>query len=272
MTENIKFAIRDDDTSYFTTVAELEAAYGRYLGDVKVSLSVVPYSVAEYRNRTLCQYSSKHERHPISDNTTLCDWLRRLTEKGEIEILLHGFDHEYMYKAGRWYGEYAHKNAADLMHITLLGKNYLEELLHTNIHVFVPPSNQISKGGTLAIEHANLNISGIIGWKLDRPLTQKYITNYITRWWWWLFYQDAYPYTLDFGTRKELRTYALTPRVCLSGLRSDFENCLRNNANFVLATHYWELNAHPNLCDILDSLLEVAKAEGVDFSRLSDCY
>ena len=41
MRYNMKFAIRDDDTSYFTDVTELKTAFSE-IKDIPISLSVIP--------------------------------------------------------------------------------------------------------------------------------------------------------------------------------------------------------------------------------------
>ena len=46
------FAIRDDDTSFFTSPEELDSVYSNYWGKVPISLAVVPFSVPEHRGRS----------------------------------------------------------------------------------------------------------------------------------------------------------------------------------------------------------------------------
>ena len=55
------FAIRDDDTSYWTSVSELQELYGDYLAKgLKLSLAVIPYSVhVEYRGDMKRLYQTK---------------------------------------------------------------------------------------------------------------------------------------------------------------------------------------------------------------------
>ena len=93
----MKFAIRDDDTSFFTKPEELEKAYD-FVQNGPVSLSVVPYTVPIHRDDVFPygrgNAALPHVSYPLSGNTVLVDYLREAVKTGKYDILLHGYSHQ----------------------------------------------------------------------------------------------------------------------------------------------------------------------------------
>jgi peptidoglycan/xylan/chitin deacetylase (PgdA/CDA1 family) len=267
------FAIRDDDTSVFTAPEELENIYKNIYRIVPISLAVVPYSVQVYRDRL--RFSNKYNDNdevPIGTNNEIVDYLKEHLKEKKIEIMLHGYSHEYKKINNMWVGECKWKSYIELKQQLNAGKNYLEDLLNTNIKVFVPPSNQISSAGIKVIEEINLNLSGIIGRNIDRPISLKYLRNYIKRWSHRFLNKFTYPYILDYGKHKELVAYPLTPIVNYEYLEGILKYCKTKSAPFVLATHYNELNSFPELRNILYKIIDRALNMGYKPKLLNEIF
>lgn len=270
--KNAIFAIRDDDTSFFTQPSELEAVYAPYWGKVPVSLAVVPFSVSEHRGRTFNAAYPPEMEMALDGNMELLEWLKEKIQHKQIEIMLHGYSHQYLKINGQWKGEYAWKAEERLGVETAKGKNYLETLLDVSIRVFVPPSNTISKAGIRTIRKLGLNLSGIMGRCGDRPFTCDYLKSWLKRWAWRAVHGIAYPWPLSYGGHTELRAYALTPRTRRKDLIHDLENCALRQAPFVLATHYWEFAEYPEIHEILHKLVERAQQLEMKFGFISECF
>jgi len=266
------FAIRDDDTSFFTSPEELDSVYSQYWGKVPISLAVVPFSVPEHRGRSFNSSYPADVELPLGENEALVHWLIGKIRLGEVEVMLHGFNHQYRKLEGRWVGEFGWKSRSQLISEVLKGKTYLEKLLETKIKIFVPPSNTISKDGVVAIRNANLDLSGIMGAGGDRPVTLDYLFAYVKRWSWRLKHGDAYPFPLFFGGSRELRAYALTPRAKPDDLIKNLDICAKNHAPFVVATHYWEFRDCPEMHKTLSRLIERARELNMIFKPVSRCF
>lgn len=103
----MQLIIRDDDTSYFTRLAQLEQIYAPlWERGLPVCLAVIP---AHYGNIQVAagdtpftdpniapQYQGQEKRFPITDNPALVDFLNDLARAGLVEICLHGYDHDWM--------------------------------------------------------------------------------------------------------------------------------------------------------------------------------
>lgn len=257
------FAIRDDDTSAFTKPEDLENVYAAYWGRVPISLAVVPYSVPTHRGRSISELHVSNQPHPLEENDELVRWLRFRLASNHIEVMLHGYSHEYRQIKDRWIGEYGWKPAAQLMQETRKGKQYLETLLDCKIKVFVPPSNTISAGGICALREAGLKLSGIMGRWGDRSLSLNYFRAWQKRWIYRIYHGVCYPFVLRYDGHAELVAHALTPRVEIRDYLEKVQFAHSHQAPFVLATHYWEIQSHPPLHDMLDSAFEIAMQAGM---------
>lgn len=269
------FAIRDDDTSFFTSPEEIDAVYGPYWGSVPISLATVPFSCPEHQGRSFGPDFPADSETPIGENVRLINWLNTKIHTGEIEIMLHGYSHQYRKVKGPWIGEFRWKTGERLITEVSKGKAYLESLFSIPIKIFVPPGNAISKDGMVAVCKAGLHLSGIIGLGNDRPFTLDYLAAYIKRWGWWILNKNgltAYPFVLEYGTHKELRAYALTPSADADQLIRNLEHCVQLGAPFVVATHYWEFRECPEMKDTLKQLIQRARDLNMTFVPVSRCF
>ena len=280
----IKFAIRDDDTSFWTNVEELELVYKEiWAKNIPISLAIIPFAVKSHfcGDRGNRFYQDK-ELKPVGENKGLIEFLKEKIKENKIYIMLHGYSHQYKVaesdkdrpflaskenidllrqnqkrKELYWYGEYVWKGYEQLKSETKEGKKYLEDILHTKINVFVPPSNDISKEATDVVAGCKLNISGTIRLsKFNRSISICSCKNWLTRFFYRLRYDRVYPYIMDYGTHKELNAYELVPKVTLETLRNHLDFCLYKGAPFVMATHYWEMFEHSSQREIMKHFIK----------------
>ena len=89
-------AIRDDDTSFWTSPDQLERCYGPiWSAGGKVSLAVIPMA---YRYIGLPEGKPLYltsEKKPVHENIELVKFILPLVKNKQIEIMLHGYDHSY---------------------------------------------------------------------------------------------------------------------------------------------------------------------------------
>ena len=263
------FSIRDDDTSFFTDPIILEKIYSKIWPVVPISLSVIPYAIENYKSRKNSYFL---EEYPIGRNKELVDWLKEKIKNDNIEIMLHGYNHQYKKLYGNFFGEYFWKKEKELINKTKLGKKYLEDLLETRIKIFVPPSNTIGRSGVKAIRNSDLYLNGILGKGLDRPISKEYIVSYIKRWLWRINYKEAYPFVIEYDRTKELRHYTLSPQVKLNNILNSLKRNIYLNAPFILATHYWELNDNPEMLYTLQKIIAFIKKANVKTGKVSNCF
>jgi hypothetical protein len=97
--------IRDDDTSFYTTPALLEAIYERvWARNIPVCFSVIPAHRANikiprvdtpYDPNVPPTYRGQDRLLPITENPELIKFLTSLAKQGLAEIMLHGYSHDY---------------------------------------------------------------------------------------------------------------------------------------------------------------------------------
>lgn len=117
--------------------------------------------------------------------------------------MLHGFNHEYKRRGNGWIAEYVWRPREQLIALTLEGKAYLKDTAGKKVQVFAAPRNRIGCPGIEALEEAGLDFSGIIQ-HFDRPISTRYLCDYVRRWTYRAFVGLPYPFVLDHGRRQEL--------------------------------------------------------------------
>jgi hypothetical protein len=160
------FCIRDDDTSFFTSPEDLENAYGEVTRSGPVSLAVVPFHRAGNSKGVPAKFCGRWTVHPLHDNENLVKFLREAVATDRFEIMLHGYHHDEPDGGG----EFA--VGRDLTRKAIEGRQYLEDLLHTHVRVFVPPQNAIGPEGLRAIVKAGLHLGGTAGVRSGWPITR----------------------------------------------------------------------------------------------------
>ena len=254
----MKFALRDDDTSYFTEPGRLEAVYGDIWNQLPVSLAVVP-KAAGFRDAAIPEKYWRAERNfPLGENGPLIEFLRQHMAAGRVTVAQHGLTHE------DFAGGYEFQAAPDLEPRLRDGHGYLESLLGTSISIFVPPHNALSKRGHAAVAAASLNLLG--SFLYFNPSLRPWDRRTLGNWQRIRSYRQRtgrtkrdpfiYPYVLRYERHAEFGCHSLVPGTTFEVLRSAFDEARDAGGHFCVATHYWEVNA--DLKSVLTRLLEYA--------------
>lgn len=101
-----KIIFRDDDTSYFTRIDQLQAIYGRIWKAKKpINLAVVPNVYGDirvywrdgnpYDPGVPPQFRGRTQHYSITQNPELCAFLIEKAQDGLVEICLHGYAHVF---------------------------------------------------------------------------------------------------------------------------------------------------------------------------------
>jgi len=256
----MKFALRDDDTSYFTAPEDLERVYGDVWDRVPVCLAVVPFTVGYPRPGIPEAEWRSGRRFPLADNPALVEWLRaRITER-RVTIALHGCTHED-YPDG-----FEFQRAPDPDRRIAEGRAYLERLLDTAIRVFVPPHNALSKRGLDAVRRAGLNVLG--SFLSFMPAHRTWEASTLPNWWRVQQFRRAtgrtradamvYPWPLRYERHAEFGCHGLIPATTFDDLAGALDEARRVGGDFCLATHHWEVDGR--MKDILHRVLDRAAA------------
>lgn len=254
----MKFAIRDDDTSFFTSPEELKRAYD-FLQDGCVSLSIVPFTVARHTDASAPYGDRPLEKkyYDIKDNPELVSYLREEVKKGTYEVLLHGYNHEYQRQGTKWIPEMIWKDKTRLLQEITDGKRYLEQLLDTKIRVLAAPSNAIDQKGIAALEKNDLDFCGIIHGFQTRKFDARMAVQFLKRWSVRVTEGIQYPGVMKYTGHLECNAYPLND---MELLKKEYRYCKERGIPFVIYTHYWKLNEDPDekkkLLKIYDMLMK----------------
>ena len=264
----MKFAIRDDDTCFFTKPEDLDFAYD-FVDGGPVSLSIVPFAVPIHKD---CVFPYGKEipfgYYPLADNGELVTHLKNGISSNKWSALLHGYSHEYQKVDGIWKAEMLWKEKDRLLSEITEGKKYLEDLLETKISVFVAPNNSIDAKAIAALEANGLDYSGILLYG-DRALDLYYLKNFCKRWFVRATKKIQYPGVLQFRKHKELTAYTLGN---FDRLKLAYQECKRKGEPFCVYTHYWDLLANPSRKEQLKRIYQYAMDDGAQLVPLSDCF
>ncbi len=262
------FAIRDDDTSYFTKPQEFEMAYD-FLKDGCISISIVPFTVPVHKD-SIFPYGEgiPYGYYSIEGNIELIKWLKEKKEAKRVEILMHGYSHEYKKYFGKWQAEMIWKDKRNIYKEIQSGKILLEKLFNTKVSIFIAPNNMINKKAINTLEKLDMNYSGIIQHN-DRMITIRYFINYLLRWSYRLIYNIPYGGILNYGKHLELNAYGIDR---IDRLKYEYKMCKIKGHPFVIYTHYWSLIKNPELKMQLIELYNYLIEDGAKLVPLSKCF
>jgi hypothetical protein len=269
----MKVALRDDDTSYFTSPARLQSVYRDVWTRIPVCLATVPFTVGYRRPGIPEEQWRSAEAFALERNPALVDELRRLLDAGRVTIALHGFTHQD-YDNGSEF-----QAAPDPDRRVAEGRAYLEQLLGTKIGVFVPPHNALSKRGLAAVSAAGLNLLGSFlsfrpsmrPWELRTPLNYWRVARFRASTNRARHDRFVYPFVLRYRRHAEFACHSLIPGTTLDELVRGFDEARSLGGDFCLATHYWEIDdgGYRTLVGFLDY---AAGVSGVRFVAADELF
>ena len=260
------FAIRDDDTSYFTKPNELEKAYD-FVKQGTISLSIVPFTVPQHKDNVFPYGPGiSYDYYSIEKNVELIDYLNN--HKDRYDILLHGYSHEYKLIKGKWVPELCWKDYSNLLNELTEGKELLERLFERRISVFVAPNNKIGIPAIDVVDQLHLNYSGIIQ-HFDRRLNAQYFSSYFKRWLYRVNTGIAYGGLLYYSGHAEKYAYGIDN---YDRLVYEYQKCKSLDTPFVIYTHYWKLLNDAQHKTMLEKLYNFLIDDGAHLISLSDCF
>jgi peptidoglycan/xylan/chitin deacetylase (PgdA/CDA1 family) len=240
------FVVRDDDLSAHTPLAHLRSVYDPlFERGIRVSFAAIPYAYRVYHPEQN-QFSQNDTGTWLGTRTDIIDYLTPYIQSGQVEIMMHGFDHRYKENAGNnnRLGECLWKNKHQLRRDFTQGKQHLEEIFHIHITSFVPPSNAIN-GVSVDIlkEIGFLYLSGTINSTFNRTLTPENILRYIQYVSYRTIHGRPYPRAMHEGPLSSLTYHSLHSQKQLDNI---IAHAKKSQEPIVLATHYWELYSNIN--------------------------
>jgi predicted deacetylase len=241
----MKVALRDDDTCYFTPPAALERVYADVWSRVPVCLATVPFAIGYERPGIPPEHWHSGQTFALSRNRELVSCLKQLLASRRATIALHGCTHEDFPDG------FEFQAASDPERRVHVGLQHLRETLGTDIAVFVPPHNALSKRGLSAVSDAGLNILG--SFLSFRPSLRRWDRRTPENWWRVRRFRAAtgrdkgdrfvYPYVLRYRHHAEFGCHGLFPNTRLEELVTGFDEARSLRGDFCLATHHWEITA-----------------------------
>ena len=241
----MKFAIRDDDTSYFTRPESLEQVYHDVWTHVPVCLATVPFAIGYKQPGIPPEHWESGISFAIESNGDLVAFLKSHVAAGRATIALHGYTHQDFPDG------FEFQAAPDPERRVAEGLPYLSSTLGAPISIFVPPHNALSKHGLQAVGRAGLNILG--SFLSFRPSMRAWDSPTLVNWWRVRRFRQAtgrtrgdalvYPHVLRYADHAEFGCHPLVPGTTFEALAAGFDEARRVGGDFCLATHYWEVDA-----------------------------
>ena len=240
----MKVAIRDDDTCYFTAPETLARVYRDVWDRVPVCLATVPFAIGYERAGIPRAHWYSDEAFPLERNGELAAALNELIASRRVTVALHGYTHQDFPEG------FEFQAAPDPERRVRDGLQYLRALLRTDVSVFVPPHNALSRRGLSAVASAGLDILG--SFLSFRPSMRAWDAKTLANWWRVRRFRAAtgraradrfvYPHVLRYADHAEFGCHSLIPGTTLEDLVAGFEEARRAGGDFCLATHYWEVS------------------------------
>jgi hypothetical protein len=275
----MKFVIRDDDICYHTDPDVLKYLYNDISKDCPISFACIPfvggYDVDSYSPEKWKEFDLQwvewqtKDIFPIGKNDNLVLLLNKWHKSNRATFMLHGIHHDL----------YEFTQNKEFTNDIRKAKVYLDQLFSCNITVTSLPNNSLGPWATRGLVNNGFNILTAFGHlPNERPFSFKNYINFIRLL--YLYFRFGkrirLTYPLDFGSHFEQPCYEIGPSTCYDDLVSGLKLAVKNNGNFVVATHYYHLFANPELHSMLKEIVELAKdlthdkVEFVSADRLFD--
>lgn len=274
----MKFAIRDDDASYWTDPFELSKVYRNLFEcGYKVSFAVVPNAHKFYYPEDRSKFYISDTTEFVYNNKGIVLWLKEMIKNNYVEIMHHGYDHSYYVvdennnenkltksvreKLKNSGGEYllipelGYKDYSTSFKEIAIGKEILQDTFGVRIKTFVPPSNTLTRQTAKAVSENGYNISGIIGRNINRHIDYLTLKNYFLKNIWRLCNEFPYPKVLKYKNHLELSSTAFTPLSKFEKIEKTYKTLENAGQSFNIATHHWEIRENEELAEAFYNFL-----------------
>lgn len=257
--------IRDDDLCYWSKWKDFEFIYSQ-LG-VPVSVSLVLNGANMHGNSMPYGNFDKFETKKINDNHELCDYLRKQIKNKKIEILMHGFTHEFKTIKNERVPEMLWRDNNFIRENLPIYKLELESLFNCKINFFISPADKCKKSFYKELKKNKLNTCGLISSINSRPFSFCTLKNFLIRNINRIKYK--YPYTgiMKYNGFFEIMTYQ---NLNFDYLVKTYNFLKSKNYDMVVEVHYWDLLKNPSKILILDKFISYCRNNGAHFCLISD--
>ena len=238
-----KYFIRDDDTSYFTSVEQLKSAYEDLWCYGPIGLAIIPFSVKTLnQGETGNLIQDSNSEHFIGENIELVNYIKKLIKEDKVYIMLHGYNHYYLPSENN--SKYPYRVAefiyrSDQLRIIKEGKEALENLFGVPIKWFIPPSNALTIETISACDSLQLNLP------LLYPLKDRFTANLLNNP--KTFFVNRFNIISNFNYPLRFKNHLEIKCTSYTSVTDFNSNYVRRKRNMVIATHYWELLKYPEL-------------------------
>jgi peptidoglycan/xylan/chitin deacetylase (PgdA/CDA1 family) len=254
----VKLALRDDDTSYFTRPTAVEAVYRDIWPRLPVCLAVVPFAIGYPNPGIPEEHWHSGRSFSLDRNGELTAALREWIDGSRVSVAQHGYSHQDFSDG------FEFQAAPDPERRLAEGRAFLQRVLETNISIFVPPHNALSKRGLAAVSRAGLNLLG--SFLSFRPSMRPWEWRTLPNFWRVKRFRAAtgrrkrdrfvYPHVLRYRNHAEFGCHSLVPGTTVEHLIEAFDEARAVGGDFCVATHYWEIDRV--LHDVLHRFLDYA--------------
>lgn len=291
----MRFAIRDDDTNYYTQPEDLQRCYGDIWNDFAPTLSLISKVKGNWLYWVHQIYKDKHQTdwtawtndntiYPIENNAALVQFMKEKIAEGKLDISFHAKHHRNedpelpVGMSNNYVRGAEYFTTRDLSQDIKTEISHLNKIFNASISVFTPPQNLLSELGYKAVLDAGLNLcgGGIPFYKKEKNIPG--IINIVKQLTFKIINRESdYPKVLKFANHNEIAYhYPLQPTTRLDSLIYDFEMVRKHDGDFVLSTHYVEFD-YPMVYDetitmkkILMDFLDYISKYKVEKMSLSD--
>lgn len=269
----MRLAIRDDDTNFFTTPAELEEVYAPLGPSVPVSLAITPFAVESFHLGDILRFYQGGVPQPLGENAELAAYLRQGIGAGRWSAMCHGYTHAYVRESERALTqECVWKDDARLGREAVQGRRYLEETLGCPVRAFVPPGNTIRLSALRAIGATFPHLLTTVParrWRefLPYPTAAGMLAR---RFAYEILHGGPCPRAERFGASWLLPSLSLTANSSWDSLVGRFAMCRRLGADLIVAVHYWELQG--SVREMFYRFLDYAVQNGAVFAHCDDLF
>lgn len=236
----MKIALRDDDTSYYTKVSELESAFSDLKG-FPISFAVVPYAVTDHAGLYPYGHVETTEKYAdVADNQELVAYIKKGIRENRFEVLQHGICHElHTAPNGKIHSETDYLEKRELEENVLTGKTHLEAVFESPVCVFAAPCNAVSARCSAALDKLGMNVNFIMRWRMIREISIPYLISFLRSNIFRLFTGVKFGGVLTYRNHKEMNIYEF---ISYEAAWQNYLQCKKYNFPMVMYTHYWDLN------------------------------